>query len=191
MKNTFLPFIAILSLLFIKCQKEFRDETKAINLPVISDTKIVNVTQTKATIYASVVSDGGSQITERGVCYDTVSAPTVSNLRIKNDTASTGTFTVLITGLNPNTKYYARAYAVNKYGTSYGEEVNFIIEIKIGAEYGGGIVFYLDEKGEHGLISHKQGLDYAATWGCKGVSVQGTKTELGSGQANTSLIVAA
>ena len=36
-----------------------------------------------------------------------------------------GAFTVNITGLTPNTKYYARAYATNSEGTAYGDEVEF------------------------------------------------------------------
>lgn len=30
-----------------------------------------------------------------------------------------------ITGLNPGTKYYVRAYATNSVGTAYGNELNF------------------------------------------------------------------
>ncbi len=30
-----------------------------------------------------------------------------------------------LTGLSPNTRYYVRAYATNKQGTSYGEEISF------------------------------------------------------------------
>ena len=178
--------IAFLSLFFITCKKKSENIN---NLPVISNTSIVNVTQTKATIKAEITADGGSQITERGICYDTVSSPTISNIKVKNDTAAIGTFTVIISRLKPNTKYYVRSYATTNNGTSYGNEVNFTIEVQIGSNYGGGIVFYLDPSGKHGLISHKQGLNYASTWGCPGVAIGNTQTGIGTGQANTTAIV--
>jgi len=62
------------------------------------------------------------------------------------------------------------------------------VGITIGAHYGGGIVFYIDETGQHGLIA-------AATdqsrgqWGCTGTSIGGTGTVIGTGQANTKAIV--
>ena len=39
--------------------------------------------------------------------------------------SGSGSFTVSMTGLIPNTMYYVRAYAVSLNGTTYGEEVNF------------------------------------------------------------------
>ncbi len=186
-----LIIIVLFSLIFITCKKKGESSVNGNNLPVISNTSIVSATQTKATINALISADGGSPITERGICYDTVSSPTISNYKVKNDTAAIGTFTVIITGLKPNTKYYVRSYATNNNGTSYGNEVNFTIEVKIGSDYRGGIVFYLDQTGKHGLISHKQGLSYASQWGCVGTSIGNTATGIGTGQANTTAIIGA
>lgn len=65
--------------------------------------------------------------------------------------------------------------------------------IKIGALLGGGIVFYIDTTGKHGLICATSdipaGVGYA-TWGCTGTTISGTNTAIGTGQANTTLIVA-
>jgi len=185
-----LLIIACSSLFFIACKKK-ENSASDNNLPVISNTSIVSAKQTVATITAQITSDGGSQITERGICYDTLSSPTISKIKVKNDTAAIGTFWVHISGLKPNTKYYVRSYATSSNGTSYGNEVNFTIEVQIGSNYGGGIVFYVDPSGKHGLISHKQGLNYASTWGCPGVAVGNTQTGIGTGQANTTAIVSA
>jgi hypothetical protein len=190
LKYSFL-IIVLLSLFFITCKKSSENSTGGNNLPGVSNTNIVSVSVVlaKTTINAQVTSDGGSPITGRGICYDTVSSPTISNNKVKDDTTAIGTFTVALNGLKPNIKYYARSYATNKNGTSYGNEVNFTIEVNIGSYFGGGIVFYLDPSGKHGLISHKQGLNYSAEWGCKGVNIPNTKTEIGSGQANTTAII--
>ncbi|MFZ4521074.1 MAG: DUF1566 domain-containing protein [Bacteroidales bacterium] len=58
----------------------------------------------------------------------------------------------------------------------------------IGASYGGGIIFYIDGTGQHGLISATSNQGFAP-WGCNGTSIPGTSTALGTGQANTTTII--
>jgi hypothetical protein len=58
----------------------------------------------------------------------------------------------------------------------------------IGQYYGGGIVFYLDQSGTHGLIADTSDVGIAQ-WGCYGTSVYNTTPEVGSGSDNTSHIV--
>ena len=65
-----------------------------------------------------------------------------------------------------------------------GASVPFVI----GQSYGGGIVFYIDGTGEHGLISATTDQSTGAQWGCYGTSI-GTSTTIGTGQANTTLIL--
>ena len=55
----------------------------------------------------------------RGVCWNTTGAPTIAD-STTTDGYDVGIFTSSITGLDPNTVYYVRAYATNKYDTSYG-----------------------------------------------------------------------
>lgn len=57
---------------------------------------------------------------------------------------------------------------------------------QIGESYGGGIIFYVDAKGQHGLIAAESDQSTSAAWGCSGTPVTfayGTKR--GCGQANT------
>jgi hypothetical protein len=42
--------------------------------------------------------------------------------------SGTGSFTSNLTGLNPSTTYYVRAYATNSTGTAYGNEIQFITQ---------------------------------------------------------------
>lgn len=58
----------------------------------------------------------------------------------------------------------------------------------VGQSYGGGIIFYVDEKGEHGLISATSDQSIGMEWGCYGTLI-GTSTAIGTGQANTTAIV--
>ena len=63
-------------------------------------------------------------------------------------------------------------------------------DTKIGSLYGGGIIFYIDESGRHGLIAALEDVG-TAEWGCMGNSIPGTAIQIGTGQENTLTILAA
>jgi len=94
--------------------------------PVLTTTNISDKTQTTASIGGTVTDDGGSEVIIRGVCWDTSPNPTTSSNKTNNG-KGTGSFTISLSGLTANTKYYVRAYATNSAGTSYGNEVTFTI----------------------------------------------------------------
>ena len=85
---------------------------------------VSNVTTSSATCGGNVISDGGLEITVRGVCWSTSEHPTVSDNNTI-DGSGLGSFTSNITGLTANTTYYVRAYATNANGTVYGEQKTF------------------------------------------------------------------
>jgi hypothetical protein len=58
----------------------------------------------------------------------------------------------------------------------------------LGADYGGGIIFYIDGTGQHGLIAASSGQG-SAQWGCEGTLIGTTSTAIGTGQANTTAIL--
>ncbi len=93
-------------------------------LPTVATSEVSEVTPESAKGGGVVTSGGGAAVYERGVCWSEKPSPTTGENRTYNG-AGTGNFTALITGLNPNTTYYVRAYATNPMGTSYGEEVSF------------------------------------------------------------------
>ncbi len=95
-----------------------------ISAPTVTTSNVTNVTQTTATGGGNVTADGGATVTERGICWSTNHNPTVSNSHANSGTG-TGSFTVNMSNLTPNTTYYVRAYATNSVGTSYGDEVSF------------------------------------------------------------------
>ena len=100
--------------------------TPAITLPTVSTTPISAITQTTAKSGGNITNDGGATVTERGVCWNTSSNPTIGNVYTHtSDGTGTGTFSSSITGLVSNTTYYVRTYATNSAGTVYGNEVSF------------------------------------------------------------------
>lgn len=101
-------------------------------LPTVSTASISNITITSAESGGNVTADGGSAVTERGVCWRTSQNPTVTDSH-KTSGSGTGLYTSSITGLSPSTTYYVRAFATNSVGTAYGNQVNFTTDTLPGA----------------------------------------------------------
>ena len=118
--------IIILTAILLGCSKEdFQwDLDKVDRLPAVRTLNTNNIFNTGAIINSEVINEGGSTVTQRGVCWSANENPTIAN-NTTNDGTGTGSFTSSITGLSSNTSYYVRAYAINGIGTAYGNQVNF------------------------------------------------------------------
>ena len=66
----------------------------------------------------------GEEVTARGVCWNTTGNPDIKDQKTE-DGEGKGIFTSQISGLQANTTYYVRAYAINANGTAYGDQVEF------------------------------------------------------------------
>jgi hypothetical protein len=99
----------------------FTTQNGVANLTTSTPTSITAMTATSG---GNITSDGGSDISARGVCWSTSPNPTIANSKTING-YGTGSFTSNMTGLNANTLYYVRAYATNGVGTFYGNEITF------------------------------------------------------------------
>src|SRR5450759_2252237 len=122
MKNIFRisgVILFVLSIiLIVSCKKD-----KA-TLPIITTTAISAITQTSVKSGGNVTSDGGAPVTAHGVCWNTTTGPTTLNSKTL-DGPGIGIYTSSIIGLTAGTVYYAKAYATNSAGTSYGNEITF------------------------------------------------------------------
>jgi hypothetical protein len=72
---------------------------------------------------------------------------------------------------------------------SKDETTNQLIPKTIGQSYGGGIIFYVDGTGQHGIIAAASDQSTGVEWGCYQGAVIETSTAIGSGQANTTAIL--
>jgi uncharacterized protein (TIGR02145 family) len=99
--------------------------TNSNQLPTITTTAISSITSISATSGGTITNDGGSIIMYRGVVWSTNPSPTINLTTNTSDGNGLGSFTSLITGLQPNTTYYVRAYAYNGLGYTYGNELTF------------------------------------------------------------------
>ena len=101
--------------------------TNAIIAPEILTQQVTDITTTTATCGGNIISDGGCPIIVRGICWSTNQNPTISDEFTTNGDG-VGEYTASITNLEPNTKYYVRAYAINSNDIYYGEQVSFTTE---------------------------------------------------------------
>jgi uncharacterized protein (TIGR02145 family) len=115
----YVVIVAVISSIFtVSCKKDSED------VPVLTTTNPSAVKESTATSGGNITSDGGSEVTARGVCWSTSATPTISDSKTTDGTGI-GTFTSSITGLNSKTTYYVRAYATNSNGTGYGDALSF------------------------------------------------------------------
>jgi len=87
-------------------------------LPVITELSNTSKTYNRLVMSATVSTDNGLPVTERGFCWNTGGYPTISDSK-KVVGSGTGAFSDTINGLSSSTNYYVRAYATNAAGTSY------------------------------------------------------------------------
>ena len=95
-------------------------------LPIIGTLPVSQVTATTSICGGNILDNGGYNITDKGLVWSTSPNPDLENSSgfISNG-EGLASFSKRITGLNPETTYYIRAYATNEEGTAYGEEQTF------------------------------------------------------------------
>lgn len=113
-------FIFLLEIITISCTKE---EPKVI--PILSTNQVSSITATSAVSGGTITTDGGANITSKGICWSTNQSPTTIDGKIENGAGSSN-FISSITGLSPGITYYIRAFAINIIGTAYGNQITFI-----------------------------------------------------------------
>jgi hypothetical protein len=95
-----------------------------IAAPTVTTTVAASsITNTTASSGGQTLS--GTNITSKGVVWNTATAPTVALSTKTNDGTGSSDFTSSITSLSPETLHYIRAFATNAAGTGYGDEKTF------------------------------------------------------------------
>jgi uncharacterized protein (TIGR02145 family) len=94
------------------------------DVPVLTTSFVFDFTSNTAIVGGNVILEGMTFVTDRGICWNTLPDPETNGTRNSVGSGS-GPFSTKLTGLNPNTAYYVRAYATNSVGTGYGLQYNF------------------------------------------------------------------
>lgn len=136
MKKINLMFLLLLMFSMISCSNSQLSDEKAAQLPTVtnlekkpevSTIEVLNIEANAATINSKVIDKGSASVTKRGVCLNTTGIPTIENGIVYPEIFSktTGEFSANLNDLKDDTKYYARAYAINKVGVGYGNQIVF------------------------------------------------------------------
>ena len=100
--------------------------TEETGVPTLTSLTVYDQTETGVRLRASIATNGGLEVTEKGVVY----SPTATEPTLEDGTAAVATsegsdISVGLTGLTSGTVYFARAYATNVNGTGYGPVEQF------------------------------------------------------------------
>ncbi len=170
-------------------------KTKSLNI----ETTFTAISSTYSECGGNIETDGDStNVFERGICWSTSTNPTTTNSKIKNG-FDNGKFTCKVNGLAKNTKYFLRAYAINSFGITYGNEINFTTSShEIGENYQGGKIVYILQPNNigfeanvtHGLIVATTDQSTGIQWD-NGSSLRtgASGSAVGTGNSNTITIV--
>jgi uncharacterized protein (TIGR02145 family) len=124
-RNKFLIFtfitVGILIFLTSRCKKEdiVIKEDIVVKVPVLKTDSVSNITKSTAICGGDITSDGGAEVTARGLCWSEPGLPHIDD-NMNMEGTGTGSFTSNLTDLTAGTLYYVRAYATNSAGTAYG-----------------------------------------------------------------------
>jgi len=83
---------------------------------------ITNKTYNSVTIKSDVLNEVGGAVSEWGIVYGTSPNPTILDTKITATTSGNIGMTTTLSGLDNTKTYYARTYALNKRGESYGKQ---------------------------------------------------------------------
>lgn len=112
--------------------------TPSYSNPVVTTTVPTNITSNSATCGGNVISDGGGDIVERGICLSRSPNPDINNSTVLTSGSGAGTFTVNVINMASNATYYVKAYAKNVGGkVGYGEEIHFTTDAFPTFQFGG------------------------------------------------------
>ena len=93
----------------------------SIVAPTVTTTSQSQVTNISFVISGNVTDWGGANVTERGIVWSkTNNTPTLENAAKVSTGSGLGAFSSYVYGADPSTLYYARTFATNSAGTSYG-----------------------------------------------------------------------
>lgn len=95
---------------------------------VLTTSSVSSISPTTAISGGNITYDGDAAILERGLCWSITTEPDITDSFISSGSGA-GIFASNMTGLTPGTRYYIRAYAKNRAGIFYGDEISFNTQV--------------------------------------------------------------
>ncbi len=109
--------------------EELKFKTEPYTAPELKINKTVATEDVfTTTVECAISDDGGKEIQEKGICWSTSPDPVISNNKMVSKSGSSA-FKSILKGLQGNTTYYLRGYAINELGVNYSETVVMVVDI--------------------------------------------------------------
>lgn len=105
----------------VRCVRNTPIEAGVAQMVVTGEVSGISITMANC---GGTVNADGAQVSSRGVCWSQMPNPTVEGGHSVSGNGA-GSFTVSLTGLQPGTIYYVRAYVTTSVGIAYGNTVTF------------------------------------------------------------------
>ncbi|MFD2203681.1 hypothetical protein [Shivajiella indica] len=190
MKFNILPSLFLIILLGISCMQNDPEV-----LPEILLESPESVSAVRVTIHSRLINDGTGGVVRRGLTISRQPNPDLQNT-VQDDERFYGAYDSKIFDLQPNTKFYVRAFVQNKAGLAYSNEIVF--ETLPEADYslletgpGGGLIFIdmgnYDWGWRYMEALSFESLYYNTFWFDHQFIPLGTSNTIGSGEINSYL----
>ena len=101
--------------------------TKKVGLALVSTVNVEFKSSFSLLADGKVFDAGGTSIIKRGFCYAINPNPTMSD-SVVLVSGGVGNFTGIFKNLTAGETYYIRAYAINSFGVSYGNELSLVLQ---------------------------------------------------------------
>jgi uncharacterized protein (TIGR02145 family) len=95
------------------------------DIPVVTTSEMNSISRTSAWCSGTIINNGSDTLTDKGFCWNTEINPTLATFSETAEYENEGDLQTYINRLIPDTKYYVRAFATNRFGTNYGNQVSF------------------------------------------------------------------
>lgn len=115
---------------------------KTHKIPTVSTGVVTDITSNNAKCKGNISSDGDCYVQSRGICWSTVSMPTIDN-NTATSGSGLGEYTCEIKNLASNTTYYVRAFAKYAGGVEYGQQRTFSTMLPLPVFQYGGHTYYV------------------------------------------------
>lgn len=89
-----------------------------------ANANILEFTNTTALVGGNVYFEGLTTVTEKGVYWGLYPNPEISGTKLPIADGP-GSYSAILSGIDPNTTYYVKAYAINSVGIAYGSQYSF------------------------------------------------------------------
>jgi hypothetical protein len=98
------------------------------SIPILRTFEVTSITENCVTSGGFMTYENVNEVVDtistRGVCWSTTPNPTIEDSN-SVDGKGKGSFNSCLTGLEPLTTYYIRAYSINNLGVGYGDQITF------------------------------------------------------------------